>query len=233
MSLLGLPSPSPSVGPTGFSLENYPVAVNVVLGLITLASVVVAILARRDAHRSARATEAAARAAETSASVAKQAFDASMAPQWEAVGATQVDGSGQIAVGIRLVGPPGLNLLERIWITVWGDEHLRPWDGEPLTMEQRAEAVWGPYKFSPGFEREASLGHVAGPFAMVRGAPLVLDMQRSDPPPRYTNVTKWRKRYEITPIRLLISVERATGHEDLVILEVRNPDGTRPRMRRL
>lgn len=64
-------------------------------------------------------------------------------------------GSETLRLRVALVGPPGLDRLDRLAVTIRNDHFLRgegPYqqrmDGP--TQEQIKEHVWGPYRFTPG-----------------------------------------------------------------------------------
>jgi hypothetical protein len=64
-------------------------------------------------------------------------------------------GSGVDILRLRvaLVGPPGLNLLDRLTVTI-RDDHFRRGEHQQImggpTQEQIKAHIWGPYRFTPG-----------------------------------------------------------------------------------
>ena len=105
--------------------------------------------ARRSADSSAKSAEA----AKTTAALESQRRHAELTPRFRVTCQPANPGSEGLSLAVFLAGPPDLERLDALTVTI-RDDH--PWRGQgtPLaggpTPEQVAAQIWGPYRFVPG-----------------------------------------------------------------------------------
>jgi hypothetical protein len=149
------------------------------MGIAALAVAVVSALAAIGAvwyaRRSDRSAARSAAAAAATAALDMARRNAELTPRFRITGEPSNPGSPALRLGVFLPGPPELERLDALTVTI-RDDH--PWRGQgtPLaggpTPEQVAAQIWGPYRFIPG----------TGPGAdTVRGVP---GADPAGPPPR-------------------------------------------------
>ena len=105
------------------------------------------------ARRSDRSAARSAAAASTTAALDFQRRNAELTPRFRVTCEPSNPGSPTLRLGVFLSGPPELERLDALTVTI-RDDH--PWRGQgtPLaggpTPEQVAAQIWGPYRFIPG-----------------------------------------------------------------------------------
>src|SRR5260370_39189535 len=125
-----------------------------------IAALVVAIVAAlaargavRYARRSYRSAARSAAAASTTPALDNQRRNAELTPRLRVTCEPSNPGSPTLRLGVFLSGPPELERLDALTVTI-RDDH--PWRGQgtPLaggpTPEQVVAQIWGPYRFIPG-----------------------------------------------------------------------------------
>src|SRR5260370_22314936 len=125
-----------------------------------IAALVVAIVAALSAvgavwyaRRSDRSAARSAVAASTTAALDMQRRNAELTPRLRVSCEPSNPGSPTLRLGVFLSGPPELERLDALTVTL-RDDH--PWRGQgtPLaggpTPEQVVAQIWGPYRFIPG-----------------------------------------------------------------------------------
>ncbi|MET8696824.1 hypothetical protein ABZV65_30290 [Streptomyces bauhiniae] len=83
------------------------------------------------------------------------------------------------------------------------------------TREDRAEVIWGPCRFRPGIDRADERGRTTEPFLLEAGDSHKLALDPSPRPSWMEGVDgeqRWRRDYEVAPIRLWLICE-ADGHK--------------------
>lgn len=127
--------------------------VAIVSALASVAAVQYARRSDQSAERSAVASERSAVASEARAALEGQRRHAEMTPRFRITVAPANPGSDSLRLGVFLVGPPELDRLDSLTVTI-RDDH--PWraQGSPLaggpSTEEVAAQIWGPYRFMPG-----------------------------------------------------------------------------------
>ncbi len=122
-----------------------------------------AVGAVRYARRSDRSAARSAAAASTTAALDKQRRNAELTPRFRVTCGLSNPGSPTLRLGVFLSGPPELERLDALTVTI-RDDH--PWRGQGTPLaggpipEQVAAQIWGPYRFIPGTGPGAD--HVGG-----------------------------------------------------------------------
>src|SRR5260370_33661982 len=130
------------------------------LAAMGIAALVVAIVAAlsavgavRYARRSDRSAARSAAAASTTAALDKQRRHAELTPRLRVTCEPSNPGSPTLRLGVFLSGPPELERLDALTVTI-RDDH--PWRGQGTPLaggpipEQVAAQIWGPYRLIPG-----------------------------------------------------------------------------------
>lgn len=101
------------------------------------------------ARRSDRSAAKSAAAAATIAALDLQRRRAELTPRFGLTCESSNPGSPTLRLGVFLSGPPELERLDVLTVTI-RDDH--PWRGQgtPLAGGPTAEQIWGPYRFIPG-----------------------------------------------------------------------------------
>ena len=125
---------------------------------------------------------------------------------------------GDLIVELELTGQAGLDRLDEVRVRIRNDRPYRttPRPGNGLSAEQLADAIWGPYRFSPDVRDTDRLGREHGPFSLPKQEPYKLSLEPSLVPSWFTVPDMWRRQYEGTPIRLEITCRR-DGYEPWVV----------------
>jgi hypothetical protein len=130
------------------------------LALVVVAALVVAIISAGVsaasvfyARRSAGSAEQSAGSAAITAGLDADRRHAELTPRFRITCAQSNPGSDTMRLAVYLLGPPELERLDRLTVSI-RDDH--PWraQGRPLaggpTPEQVAEQIWGRWRFTPG-----------------------------------------------------------------------------------
>lgn len=124
-------------------------------------------------------------------------------------------GNGQPLLRVYLDGPPSLNRLDRIELTVRDDMPNRAQFATigTVTPEQVAKQVWGPYKFVRGVDGASQDGRTMAPFELLVGESRPFAMEPTSPPPWSNDQADWwRNQYKGTPLRIALVCHR-DGYE--------------------
>jgi hypothetical protein len=176
----------------------------------TVASAVAAVAAFFVAYLAYHATRSAADSAAAMAGIEARRDWADMIPQFKVSIQAQTDLYALMQV--ELVGPPKLDHLDDIQLSIRDDYHARgasPFAGGP-DAEQVANHVWGPYRFRHGVDGGSENGRTVAPFKLPLGEGTKFAMDRQNPPRWNTSGTEasWRRDYEGQPVRLLLKCRR-------------------------
>ncbi|HZD71230.1 MAG TPA: hypothetical protein VFA45_20710 [Actinomycetes bacterium] len=177
---------------------NLAVAILSTVGVFVAAGAAVgSLLAARQANR----------AAATLAMIERHRWHADLTPQFE-VTCTATSGD-QATLRVAFVGPPGLDRLDRVTVSVRDDiRGRRPVIAGGPTAEQIARQVWGPYRFVRGVDGADENGRSVAPVELLLGDRRPFALERTLPPPWWgMDVDGWRKQYADQPVRLTL-----TGH---------------------
>lgn len=158
-------------------------------------------------------------AAETMLEIEQRRWHAHLTPRFEVTVTRTSDSRAMLTVA--LVGPPGLDHLERITVRVRDDgrAHL-PRPGGP-TAEELAAQVWGPYRFVPGVDGADADGRAIAPVRLQLGDARPFALEHTMPPPWSADtIESWRRQHDGQPIRLTLTCERHGDKPWLVPVEV-------------
>jgi hypothetical protein len=144
------------------------------------------------------------------------------------------NGPEQPVLVLCLVGPPGLDHLDQLIVSI-RDDKVR--DGSQLTggptAEQVARQIWGPYRFRTGLlgieqdGRTAELPQQYLPLIKQSAQRFQLD-PTAQPQWDESPASEWTDRYLDHPLRLIVRCER-DGHEPWEVpLDVSRADAVRP-----
>jgi hypothetical protein len=128
--------------------------------VVSIVSAVGALVSVWYARRSDRSAAKSAVAAAITAALDLQRRHTELTPRFQVTGQSADPGSDVLRLGIFLSGPPELERLDALNVTIRDDQ---PWRGQasPLaggpTPEQVAAQIWGPYRFRPGTGPSADL----------------------------------------------------------------------------
>ncbi|WP_433459893.1 hypothetical protein [Micromonospora sp. CA-248212] len=171
--------------------------------LAALAALVVAYLAYRTTQTAASSTAALTR-------IEARRIWAETLPQFKITAEAQSDTYAMLHV--ELVGPPSLDRLDQIQLSVRDDYHARGASqiaGGP-SADQVANHVWGPYRFRHGIDGGSENGRDVAPFSLPLGEGTDFAMDRQLPPLWNTSGTEasWRRDYAGKSVRLLLRCTR-------------------------
>ncbi|MFD9587623.1 hypothetical protein ACFWBM_23395 [Streptomyces sp. NPDC059980] len=161
---------------------------------------------------SSEANKAAWHANETAASVAqieRDRWHKELTPRLR----IKIQNSPHDVLYIRFDGPGALGEIT-VQITIRDDfdrSRLPHLAGTP-TADQRAQVIWGPYRFRPGVDDADPMGRSVPAFPLTPGDRHRLALDPSLRPPWYEGndrEQRWRDEYRHSPIRL---VARCTAH---------------------
>jgi hypothetical protein len=129
---------------------------------VSIASAVVALLARHDAKRSAQA-------AEEITAIEQQRRHEELTPQLHLEAECRALGSDRVRVIVKLDGPAGLDRLDRVNVRVRDERDRSPATIGGPTQQQITTTIWGPYRFVPGVDGADHLGRALPAVPLVRG----------------------------------------------------------------
>lgn len=168
------------------------------------------------AFRSARSARQSSEAAETLTELEQLRWHRDLTPQFEFACTTRMQGQhGEVVVS--LIGPAGLDQLDRITIAIRDDILNREqFTREDRDREETRNQVWGPLRFRPGVDGADQHGRELAPFALPMGEWKQIGLEQTTPPSWDTDPQAWRDRYFGTPLRLTLRCER-DGHDPWVL----------------
>jgi hypothetical protein len=198
--------------------------VSIVVALAAVVAALAAVAAARYARRldetaksAARAAKEAAEAAAATAALDKQRRNAELTPHFRISREPSNSGSATASLKVFLCGPPELERLDTLTVTI-RDDH--PWraQGSPLaggpTTEQVAAQIWGPFRFVPstgpgansvrGIPGADATGRTTPTGGLPVGEELTFALERTQPPPWSQQSTQdwWRDRGTLVRLRL-------------------------------
>ena len=195
---------------------------------MVIAALVVSIVAAVEAAASAwyarRSDRSAARSADAAATTAAldlQRRNAELTPHIRVTCQPWNSGSDKLRLGLFLSGPPELERLDELIVTVRNDNlgrsQARPLAGGP-TPEQVAAHIWGPYRFVPATGPDADpargipgadpTGRRTPTNGMPVGEELIFCLEPTPPPPwSHQNPEDWRQERG-TVLRLKLECRR-------------------------
>lgn len=184
----------------------------ILLVLVGTVSAVAAVGAWRAARQSSVATE-------TLAGIERDRWHTELTPRFD-VRATRVPGGDRATLTVTLTGPPGLDSLDELTVTIRDDDR----DHHPkvlvaATAEQIDQQVWGPYRFASGVDEADPNGRSVAPVLMLMGNGRLFALERTRAP-SWTNDVFWLGTYGHAPIRLTLTCRRAPHRPWTVPIEV-------------
>lgn len=176
----------------------------------TVAGAIAAVVALMVAYFAYRATRNAADSASTLTKIEGRRLWADLIPQFRVSLQPQTDTYALLEV--ELVGPPMLDHLDDIRLSIRDDYHARGASqiaGGP-SAEEVANHVWGPYRFKRDSDGASENGRTVAPFSLPLGEGTKFALDRQIPPLWNTSGTEasWRREYERKPVRLMLKCKR-------------------------
>lgn len=146
-------------------------------------------------------------AAATLARIERDRWHADLTPKFEVT--CQTTGGDRAQLRVALVGPAGLDRLDRVIVSVRDDiRGRRPVTAGGPSAEQIAQHVWGPYRFVPGVDRADQTGRTVAPVELHLGDWRPFALERTPPPPWSGDIETWRRQYDSQPLRLTLTCHR-------------------------
>ncbi len=119
------------------------------------------------------------------------------------------------------MGPPGLDRLDRLIVSIRDDIHGRaPVTAAEPTAEQIAEQVWGPYRFVRSVDGADTTGRSVAPVSLLLGDWRPFALEHTPPPPWSSDSGGWRQQYADQPVRLTLTCYRQDHEPWTVPVEV-------------
>lgn len=198
------------------------------LGIIATAVAAVAAVGSWCAATQAnKAAERANATADVLAQIERDRWHAELTPklQVELTGAL----GGRAELKVTLSGPPGLDRLDRLSVSVRddGDDHHPVIAGRSDQEAQEAShVIWGPYQFVRAVDGASRDGrHASGEETVAQGDGIRRTMEET-PAPSWVPATKnWQDRYKDKRVRLTFTCIRE-GHRPWTIPWEGNVEGT-------
>lgn len=185
-----------------------------------VASLVVSIAAILIALASAYYARTQAVAASRTAAIERERWHADKRPVLKVT--CDRRGADGADVAVELTGPDSLDRLDKVTVRVRDDmPDRRPREGSPLSQEQIAEVIWGPFRIRAGLKDTSPNGRQHGPFPLPKNEPYPLPMERSITPSWAS--AGWHDQYRGKPIRLEFTCAREGSDPWVVLAEVRVP----------
>jgi hypothetical protein len=136
-----------------------------------ISSVAAAGVAAWAAYQSRSAAEEANAAAKTMAAIERDRRHSELCPRFRVSCGPWGSGTEVLRLRVMLLGPPGLNGLNRLTVTIRDDQFGR---GEGmliggLTKDQVALQIWGPYRISPSTGSHGALADATGRIITYKG----------------------------------------------------------------
>jgi hypothetical protein len=208
-----------------------------VIAIGTVAAAVAAWQSRSSSGRANAAAETANAAAVTLAEIERDRRRAELTPRLRVRCEPWNAGSDILRLRVMLLGPPGLNGLDRLTVSIRND-HFRRGEGVLLaaspTREQIRNHIWGPYQFTPGVGPDDQLADATGrttvyDLVLPVGEELPFQLEPTRPPQWATSTTPedWR-RERGNVIRLAFIAEHARYGAWTLPAEVDVGDGSEP-----
>lgn len=190
---------------------------------MTVATLIIAILAFLVSVASAGYTKKQADASKKQAEQAEQVtaierkrYHSDLTPEFHLECMGRDPDGRQSTLTVELTGPPGLDWLDEVTVHIRDDRPDRtPGEGRsPEYLEEFSHVIWGPYRIKSGLEKTGRDGRTHGPFKLLKNEPYPIPLEHSYPPSWDTG--NWRSQYNGKAIRLEIACTRQ-GHEPWVL----------------
>jgi hypothetical protein len=194
---------------------------NIAALVVSIVSALAAVVAVWYACRSDRSSARSAAAAATTAALDVQRRNAELTPRFRITCGPANPGSPDLRLRVFLSGPPELERLDELTVTI-RDDH--PWraQGTPLvggpTPEQVAAQIWGPYRFIPhtgpgadpvrGIPGADGTGRTTPTRGMPVGEELPFFLEPTRPPSWSSQPQENRQKERGTVVRLRLDCRR-------------------------
>jgi hypothetical protein len=122
---------------------------------------------------------------------------------------------------LKFTGPPDLDRLDEVAITIRDDQDDRTPSAEDLTdvaTEEFKKVIWGPYRLQPGVDGADVTGRSLAPFPLHRGEGRSFALEPTECPAWKISPENWQSQNHGAPVALKITCCRA-GHEPWIITE--------------
>jgi hypothetical protein len=159
------------------------------------------------------------RAAASLTAIEQHRWHADLTPQFTVN--CRTNGGDRAQLKVALLGPPGLDRLDQVTVTIRDDVRGREsvTAGGP-TAEQIARQVWRPYRFVPRVDGADETGRSVEPFSLLLGDWRPLTLERTPPPPWSSDSGSWQERHADQPVRLTLSCYRRDHEPWTVPVEI-------------
>ncbi len=160
------------------------------------------------------AARAANQTGKSLAGIERHRWHADLTPQFEVT--ARASGDATAVLRVELVGPPGLDRLDQVAVSIRDDIRGRaPVTAGGPTAEQIAAQVWGPYRFAAGADGADPRGRAVASFDLLLGDWRPLALERTLPPMWTASSSggghRWRQQYDGKPVRITVHCRRE-GH---------------------
>jgi hypothetical protein len=155
--------------------------------------------------------------------IERRRWHADLTPRFEL--ACRVTSGARAELRVALVGPAGLDRLDRVTVRIRDDIPGRaPVISGGPTAEEIARQVWGPYRFVPGVDGADQTGRRVAPFGLLLGDWRPLALERTPAPAWSADPAVWRRQFDDQPVRLTLACVREGDEPWTVPLEVQVED---------
>jgi hypothetical protein len=187
---------------------------------ISVVGAVIALLARRDSKR-------AAKAAEDTVTLERDRRHGELTPTLTSSATVRHLGHGfgdsRIWLTLRLDGPAGLTCLDTVMIRIRDDQPRTPITAGGPTQQQLDQVIWGPYHLVPHVDGTDALGRTAKAHEMRPGDERHWELKPSQLPGWMTDQQAWAEQYRGAPIRLEVECVRNGYPRWTVLIEAAQP----------
>jgi hypothetical protein len=117
---------------------------------------------------------------------------------------------GYLRLTVKLIGPTGLDRLDKLTASVRDDSVDRRSDiVGGATDEQIVNQVWGPWRFSPGVDGAPASGRRVKAISLALGHDRPFQMERTNQPPwNESEAFRWSASWDGKPLQLNLDCER-------------------------
>jgi hypothetical protein len=112
-----------------------------------------------------------------------------------------------IHLSVQLVGPPGLDRLDRLTLSIRNDSRFNLPPNTYVQDELMRNQIWGPYRFSLGIDNATSDGRGNSCESLFLGDSWLFQLERTQTPP-WTDSAWWGSQFSKLPIKLTLVGER-------------------------
>lgn len=168
--------------------------------LVAILSALGGLVAAAPALGAWRAAWQASRAAATLTAIEQHRWHADLTPRFEVH--CRTTGGDRAKLQVVFVGPPGLDRLDRVTMTIRDDIRGRaPVIVGGPAAEQIARQIWGPYQFVRGVDGVDESGRSVEPVELLLGDWRPFALKRTLPLPWSYDNSGWRQQYADQPVR--------------------------------